>query len=569
MGRKQRFTPCWLGGVQLFAFKETSLKPTGLALGLDQCNEYQESLYGAVKVLIYLSRWLVVFLCWYHLAGVPVVEARDRPWMEYRSSHFVVYSDRDPQEARALVADFERFRRAALYLTGLKPSAETTPSQIYLFARPQDYSAIAPAADVAGFYRDTGLGPRMVVGAEAQLADASLVLFHEYVHHLVRERSDWRYPIWYDEGFAELLGSARLTRDRVELGHMHPWREPLLRGSARLSLQDLLEPSFEQTEEPRYWERYYTSAWLWLHYLQLGHLAGESDYRAATQEFLLALDAGQPVAEAFKEAYGASIATFDQRLTRYQRRPRWRGYGLAMPAYQGRISQRALHKNEVAYLLGDLAFQVGRPEAAVPFLTAVDASEASVARPLSLRAVIENHQQRPALARHFLSLALSKQPEDPYVLTNAARVHWQNRAGAVTEAPKPDERADPAHEALQFAQRAVQQQPNNLDALRILWRAQRALGQLEAAEASMLAAHRQRPGDVRLNMDIGTFLANSDRPERAAPFLQKVLLWDHSAARKHRAKQLLSHLGEDASPDLALHPLASGHLLQIRRAPAH
>lgn len=527
------------------------------------------SSYGVPEVLTYVSRWVVVSLCWYWLVGGPVVEARERPWMEYRSTHFVVYSDRDPQEARALVADFERFRRAALYLTGLKPRADITPSQIYLFSRPQDYSAIAPAADVAGFYRDTGLGPRMVVGAEAQLADASLVLFHEYVHHLVRERSDWRYPIWYDEGFAELLGSARLTRERVELGHMHPWREPLLRGSSRLSLHDLLEPSFEQSEEPRYWERYYTSAWLWLHYLQLGHLAGEPDYRAATQEFLLALDAGKPVAEAFKKAYGASISVLDQRLTRYQRRPRWRGYGLEMPAYQGAISQRVLHKNEVAYLLGDLAFQVGRPEAAVPFLTAVDASKASVARPLSLRAVIENHHQRPALARHFLGLALSKQPDDPYVLTNAARLHWQNRSSVTQVGGTEDERGDSALEALQYARRAVQQQPHNLDAMRILWRAQRALGQHEEAEATMLYAHQHRPGDVRLNMDIGTFLANSDQPQRAGPFLQRVLLWDHSVARKHRAQQLLTHVGVESTRDIALHPLASGHLLQIRRSPAH
>lgn len=524
------------------------------------CTEFRGTRIRKCPKLTYLTQWVLVGL--FTIAPVLAAHAREpSKWVEYRSTHFVVYSDRDAQEARALIGDFERFRQAALHLTGLTSKTENPRSQIFLFARPQDYRTIAPASDVAGFYRNTGMGPRMVVGAEAQLADASLILFHEYVHHLVRERSDWRYPIWYDEGFAELLASARIERGKVELGHMHPWRQSLLRGSNRLSLKDLLEPNFKHSDDPAYWEKYYASAWLWLHYLQLGHLSGEPDYRAGTQDFLLALNAGEPVEEAFKEAYGVTIAALDRRLTRYQRQPRWRGYSLAVPGYRGTIAQRRLDKNEVAYRLGDLAFQVGRPEAAVQFLTAVDASKASVARALSLRAVIENHKQRADLARHFLGVALLKQPEDPYVLTNAARVHWQNRArGGSGE----EGQSDPAKEALQYAQRVVQKEPHNLDALRILWRAQRALGQHQQSYNTMLQAHQHRPGDVRLNLDIGIVLANSEHPERATPFLQRVLLWDHSPARKRQAQQLLAHAGLEKTSHPPHHPLASDHLLQIR-----
>ncbi|MCR6651884.1 MAG: hypothetical protein NVV73_10505 [Cellvibrionaceae bacterium] len=59
---------------------------------------------------------LVLFL----LPSSVFAAAKNSAWTEYTSEHFVVYSDRKPAEAKALLMDFERFRSVVLTATGLR-----------------------------------------------------------------------------------------------------------------------------------------------------------------------------------------------------------------------------------------------------------------------------------------------------------------------------------------------------------------------------------------------------------------------------------------------------------------
>lgn len=519
-----------------------------------------------------------VFFCTLFGCGVfsPVpAAAKSSEWQEFTSQHFTVYSDRKTAEARALLRDFERFRTAALAVTGLPSVDETQRPQIFLFRRQRDYRGFEPDPKTAGSYRDTWLGPRMLVGPEAKLADAGLVLFHEYVHHLMRERSQLRYPLWYDEGFADLLAASVVGPRHVEVGLVHPWRQEDLERDGPLPVSGLLSP--DKTGDNRYWARYYASAWLLMHYLQLGPSNGEPDYRAGMASYLLAVHQGADLAAAFEQHFGVTPAALDARLKAYMEKKSLLAYRLEVKPYEGPLRDRRLSLNEAAHLLGDLAYRSGQQATALEWLQKIDARDASVARPFSLRAVIEQHQGRADFAQHILGLALLRRGDDPYVLTNAAHLYWDylQRAYPQRDYLRSDKgrllpadsqaRISQLDKVADFARRALRADTGNLEAGYYLAQVVREKGDLEQAIQVLSGLYRQHATDVRLNLELGQLLSQSGQPQRALPYLERVIAWEHNPKRRLLAQSLVKSLGK--TTEIPLGDLEQEHLAPVQIQP--
>lgn len=469
--------------------------------------------------------------------------AKNSQWSEYTSENFVVYSDRKPAEARALLMDFERFRSVVLAVTGLPTAAPNTSAQIFMFSRKRDYRDFQPDSRTAGYFRDTWQGPRMVVGAESKLADASLILFHEYVHHLMRAHSQLRYPLWYEEGFADLLAASQLDERQVLIGLVHPWRRNDIDKEGLLPILDLLSP--QDTDNPRYWARYYASAWMFMHFLQLGHLSSDKDHRVGMTSLLLAINRDEDPRISVQKHFGMTPAEMDAQLKAYADRRTWSGYRTEVPPYRGSLTERRLSINEAAYLLGDLAYRSGQQETALEWLKRIDAKQTSVARPLSLRAIVEQHLGRADLAAHVMSLALQKAADDPYVLTNAAHLYWDQAKQKDTAAAAAGEHL---RRVVEYGEKALKLDGGALEAGYFAALAYAEQKKTDRALALLSDLYRRYPTDVRLNMELGRLLASSKEPSRATPYLQRVIAWDHGHTRRQQAKNLLEHLGQATVP---------------------
>ncbi len=502
--------------------------------------------------------WTALVLCL--TCAVPVAAAKTSAWYQLTSHHFVVYSDRKPAEARALLVDFERFRSAALTLTGLPSFDESDRVQIFFFNRERDYRKFQVDPHTAGFFRDSWQGPRMVVGAEAKLADASLVLFHEYVHHLMRARSQLRYPLWYEEGFADLLAASVIAPRHVEVGLMHQWRKPDLDRDGLMPVATLLQP--DETGDQRYWSRYYASAWLLMHFLQLGPLLGEQDYRAGMASYLLAVHQGADLEAAVTQHFGVAPQVLDAQLKAYRDRRSWLGYRLAVKPYTGPMRERRLSINEAAYILGDLAFRSDRQDTALELLKIIDAKESTVVRPLALRAVIEQHLGRGDLAQHVLGFALQQHKGDPYVLANAAHVYWDKARLAPAGSP---ERAQLLEKVAEFARGSLDADPANMEAGYFLAQSAWEQGRPEQAITLLNDLYRLHPSDVRLNLELGKLLSRTPQPQRAVPYLERVIAWDHVNAHRAQAQKLLRTLGKEGATPLG--QLDEEHPLPIQIQP--
>lgn len=487
-----------------------------------------------------LIRIAIIFL----LSGIWAQTAWGRQWSEFQSDNFTIYSDRKPSQARAILAEFERYHNVAERIMGLSESTRPDPARIYLFADQKAYQALEPDGQVMGFYQETVTGPRMVVSAGSSLADVSLILFHEYVHHLLRRKHADRMPLWYDEGWADFLANVDIDKDSVLVGKVHPWRITEL-SERMLPVAELLRPRLESTD-PEYWAAYYASSWLLMHYLNLGYLAGEDKHTGSLERYLRAWQNGKDPVVAFEFAFNLKTSVMDQQLQRYIAKHSWTGFRIKSDLYEGAIRQRRLPRNEVAYLLGDLAYQAGQPALARDYLRKVEADEASVARAMALRAVIESQDGQIPLANHYIRFALENRSDDPFVLTSAAHISWNNLVRL--------RNADPisarniAERVRDLARQALARDRRNTEALRYLWRAERQLGNRREALETMLMAYRTRPTDLRINFEVGSYFAASDEPQRAGPYLRRVINWDHSIARRQQALVLLNSLNHPPAP---------------------
>jgi hypothetical protein len=113
-----------------------------------------------------------------------------------------------------------------------------------MYSRKKEYSEISPSENVVGFYHHSDAGPRMVVGPGFGM-DTSVILFHEYVHHLMSQGMDINYPSWYMEGFAELLSATRIRRNKVTVGAIPEHRASDISYLGRMSIRELIDPEFD------------------------------------------------------------------------------------------------------------------------------------------------------------------------------------------------------------------------------------------------------------------------------------------------------------------------------------
>lgn len=455
-------------------------------------------------------------------------------WMEYRSENVIVYTDRKPGQVQGLIEEFERFRQMAVSLMEVKPAPHDEMARIYAFANEPDFRKFVSGERVAGFYQDSSTGPRIAMGPDARLVGTDALLLHDYVHHLLRQKRADQMPLWYDEGWAELLASAQLDANAVVIGGAHPSLLTLL-PAKYLPLQQLLRPDMGRTD-PEYWDAYRATSWLFVHFLNLGQQSGEKAYLEETGRYLALWRVGLDPLEAFERAFGMHPRAMDGKLGAYLDTQKWTPIRMGNDLPDLAIKSRPLAKNETAYTLGELAYLTAQKSLARDYLKQVEADKDSVASALALRAVIASQEGQQPLAHHYLKTALSKGADEAVVFRNAAQVLWN----ALIALPAEDQNSANrlALQIQELAQRALALDARDLDAMRFRWRAELQLGEVLKATDTMLLAYRTRPTDVGLNFEIGNYFVTAE-PPRAEKFLRRVLQWEHIGRRRQQAYALL------------------------------
>jgi hypothetical protein len=147
-------------------------------------------------------------------------QAGSAQWHEYRTKHFLVWTDLSPDRAQLLVKRLETVH--LLEIKAMVGEEVEIPGRLRVlaFAQRSDFRDLVGSTNAEGFFTSDHFGdPTIVFPVEGFVANP-VVIAHEVVHYLA-----WyiypRQPHWFSEGIAQFYETVAIDssgEDRSELG---------------------------------------------------------------------------------------------------------------------------------------------------------------------------------------------------------------------------------------------------------------------------------------------------------------------------------------------------------------
>ncbi len=474
-------------------------------------------------------------LCLSVLAGGAPAPAAQR-WLRVRTAHFELLSDASSDRAFETAVRLERFRdmiRAAF------PAAVEDPPRTVLAFRGRDelepFLPVRKGRTIAadGFFAGGPAGGTIVASLESEGRETAA---HEYAHAFLADVLPAQ-PAWVAEGLAELYANAQEDGDVARVGRPHASHVQLLRQAGPLPLRDLLAVDYgsDLYNEGDTRGRFYATAWLFAHWLMVGH---PSTGPAQLGAYLARVAGGAPPETAFAETWG-DAATLDASLPAY--------VAEALPALEVALPTRgssdvaieSAPEAAVASAEGVLLLDTQRSKQAEGYLRrALEADPAFVpAHDALARLCLE--AGRLAEARTHVTAVAAAEPSRPrslYVEARALVREGAARDGGLSEAE--------TTRATALLQQALDVDPGFAEACALLVHLRpQPIGDSLARLARARAAH---PGDVELGLEeANLYLLTSDLP-RAEAALRRARAETHDDATRFIAGHMLERVAEAA-----------------------
>lgn len=512
-----------------------------------------------MKLLRFQIAMFLLILIAHNSASAKVDE-----WTRYTSDHFEIYSDANKKKITKIINKFESFHFVVSRVLGINEAQlSNNRLKIFLFNRESDLRQFGAGKNTGGFYTNTLAGPRILMkwGISDRTEE---ILYHEYVHHIMRNLTHFDYPLWYHEGFAEVLSTADIKDKTATVGDISYSKVYVMRNFREFKLSELLTTKKLRDEKSDTRIAFYAKAWLFVHYLQVSPWRGENkQLKPQSANYLQRLASGEDPIEAFEKSFEMSIDEMEERLNRYEKQSRVVVVRFDLPNKKRKIETQELSKNQTIFELADLARLLNYSNYSVELLNQIALEEADAGAGLSLLALMKSNAVEDNNGidngQKERDLALSKYPNDPAVLHNVAKwdfdkyLKWDaiNTKENTKEDTKKNEKdraennsqsEDELVEIENKVNRVKSLDKNNLENYRLHWTI--ALLQNDGVKAakSMMEAYQIFPTDIRLNYEIGSFLADQKSYTLALDFLERAYAWSHTNSQRKWVKDLLDRV---------------------------
>jgi len=243
-------------------------------------------------------------------------------WHVLRVPEFSVMSELSEKDTRAWAGEFSQFVEALREVVPVDPMG-LPPLTVVLFAKPREFAPFRPLGsdgkpmDIAGFFSRHPTWAIIGLASRRNDAETRHVIFHEGVHWCLSRRSA-EYPLWLNEGLAEVFSTFRIEDGKVRWGDPILGHIALLREAAPLPVGKLVAVT---RDNPLYYAKhrigiFYAESWILTHYLLFG---GRPGARTDLAYYLGLLKSGTPPEKAFEQAFGTDYAGMDENLAQYAR----------------------------------------------------------------------------------------------------------------------------------------------------------------------------------------------------------------------------------------------------------
>jgi hypothetical protein len=149
-------------------------------------------------------------------------------------------------------------------------------------------------------------------------------LNHEYAHHFLRSRVPGYLPLWYHEGFAEVIEGADFYMDSVTFADIPSMGV----GVRRLPIERVLSREADSSyyRDDTYSHSFQAQSWALVHRA----LLADKDFGTKVSAYLAAVKSGNSVDRALQAGFDMNAAQLDEDMHRYMNRHRYEGVRLAL-----------------------------------------------------------------------------------------------------------------------------------------------------------------------------------------------------------------------------------------------
>jgi tetratricopeptide (TPR) repeat protein len=272
-------------------------------------------------------------------------------WLVVESKNFRIYSDGPQEEVEHLALKLERFRRvvALLYKVNLgqRSYAVVAFHDTYTFARFRPY--LGPESVVLGYNLNNGVEDMAALALYNHGFAEEGVLFHECFHVLAEARENG-WPVWLDEGSAEVFSTFEERGDKAVVGIPKGEHVKMLRDCGLMRMDDLLTTKLRNYAEFRI---FYPQAWALTHYLIF------ADHRAHLDqlvEFTHLLRGGMDDVSAFRKAFGVTPEALEKNLGRYIRNEQYPAWEIPVAnlGVESALATRVISEGDRDCIFGNL-----------------------------------------------------------------------------------------------------------------------------------------------------------------------------------------------------------------------
>lgn len=287
------------------------------------------------------------------------VAAKDT-WTSVRSQNFYLVGNASEKDIRQVATRLEQFRHVFSRIFKRARLNDSVPTTVIVFRNESSYKPFNPRGS-AGYFQPGEDVNYITLSAETRSAADTpfAVIFHEYVHLLVRNNVSANTPAWLNEGIAEFYSTLEVAKGEkaADIGrpiadHVYYLRQQKLLPLSTLFAVDHSSPHYNEKSKRGV---FYAQSWALVHYLMFGK---ERQRQPQLNRYLDLVAKGVSQQESFQTVFGADIAAIEKELRDYIRRDSY-PY-IAFPfeeklSFDATMQATELTEGQALAYLGDLA----------------------------------------------------------------------------------------------------------------------------------------------------------------------------------------------------------------------
>lgn len=347
-------------------------------------------------------------------------------WIRVTTPHFEMYTTNGEKQATAALEVFEQVRYFFLQNSKSK-TVPGTPVRIIAFRSEKEYTPYRFNEGAFAYYlRSRKVDYIVMQDISAEHYQTAL---HEYTH-LVVEHLGLKFPLWFNEGLADLYSSLEPKGDQAVVGRPLEGRLMILLTQPWLPLNALFAVG---QDSPYYNERdkmsiFYAESWALTHMLALG-----KGYSPDFSKLIAALASGRSTADCFQSLYGKSLAQITNDLRAYTHQSTVRGavfdVKLSKPDLEPAVSEASEFNVDLA--LSDLLASRTKTSAeAAERLSRLANEHPESAEVQESLGYLAWEQGNTAKARESFKLAFEKGSKNPEMLYHYSELLGESGASA-------------------------------------------------------------------------------------------------------------------------------------------